>query len=210
MLVLFFGQSAVEYRLTTAALNVTGAVLSAEDLSWCVSGSLGSVLPKSWTDLLPHTAWTKCWNTKCCSCRCCLFRSRAVVLLLLLLLYFSLLMFLLSSPMSSCWGGQRGISLLDRSSRSSAPAGSSLGDRDRVSGGGRLYCRGGRDRGQGTVKGRGCETEFLGLWATETIEVPRWAFMPRLMGPNSAERVNRDPRPLFFSNRLQRCVFALW
>lgn len=33
------------------------------------------------------------------------------------------------------------------------------------------------------MKGRGCESEFLGLW----IEVPRWAFMPRLMGPDSAE-----------------------
>ncbi len=37
------------------------------------------------------------------------------------------------------------------------------------------------------MKGRDCESEFLGLWAAGRIEVPCWAFMPRLMGPDSAE-----------------------
>lgn len=43
------------------------------------------------------------------------------------------------------------------------------------------------ERGQGAVKGRGCESEFLGLWTAGMMEVPCWAFMPRLMGPDSAE-----------------------
>lgn len=41
--------------------------------------------------------------------------------------------------------------------------------------------------GEGTVKGRGYESECLGLWTAGRIEVSRWAFMPRLMGPDSAE-----------------------
>lgn len=48
-------------------------------------------------------------------------------------------------------------------------------------------CQGETERGQGTVKGRDCESEFLGLWTPGIVEVPCWAFMPRLMGPDSVE-----------------------
>ncbi len=112
------------------------------------------------------------------------------------LLSLSLPMLLLSSSLSSCQGVQSGISLEDRSSHSNAPASRSLRrarDNGRVTGGGEILsfceCRRETERGQGAVKGRGCESESLGLWTAGRIEVPRWAFMPGLMGPDSAEYI---------------------
>lgn len=68
----------------------------------------------------------------------------------------------------------------DGGSHTAAPAARSFRGSARVAGGGgRLSER--------AVKGRDCETEFLGLWTTWRIEVSCWAFLPRLMGPDSAE-----------------------
>lgn len=158
-----------------------------------------------------------------CGCRsCCFFRSGAVVLSCSSSSFCCTSFSWCSSCPHHCLyagGVQSRVSLWDRSSDSKAPASRSLRrawDNGRVTGGGETlsFCESHEEtqRGQGTVKGRGCESEPLGLWTAERIEVPCWAFMPGLWDQTqlNTQKVNRDPRSLFFSHRVQHCVFALW
>lgn len=181
---------------------------------------ISSVVPMPWTDLPLHSAWNKCWNYNAA--------VTAVVFSGLELLSpppsppSSPVLLSADAPLYPrhclyAMGVQSGLSLQHRSSRSNAPASRSLrrvwdnGGRDSV------FLRVlGRDRKRaeygGTVKGRGCESEFLGLWSAVRMEVPCWAFMPGLwdQAQLNTHRVNRDPHALFFSHRVQRCVFTLW
>lgn len=141
-----------------------------------------------------------------CGCRsCCFFRSRAVVLLLLLLLllYFFLLMLLLLSPLS-LW--QRGIT--------GAPTAMHL--LAAVWGGQILsFCECQRERqreGRAQWKEEAVRVSFLvfgwqGWWRYHAGHLCRGLWDQTQL---NTQWVNRDPRSLFFSHRVQRCVLVLW
>lgn len=114
-------------------------------------------------------------------------RSCCPLRLLLLLLYFFLLMLLclitVFMPGEQSWVRH-----------SNAPARRSLNrawDNGRATGGGETLsfceCRRETERGQGTVKGRGCESEFLGLLDRGEDRGTMLGIYAGLMGPDSAE-----------------------
>lgn len=180
-----------------------------------MQNGFSSVFPMPWTDLLLHSAWTKCWNDNA--------TVAAVV--------FSGPELLSSSSCSSCTSFSWCSSCCHHCLYAGgvAEGGSACGTEAHTA----MHLLA-KFEGQRRSKWRGTETETVSVrdrkraghserkrlwewvsWSMDGRDDRRYHAGHLCRGlwdqtQLNTQRVNRDPRSLFFSHRVQRCVFVLW